>query len=229
MALNSSTIKRWLVIGLLVSNLALGALSFFLLRELDVSYSQLVSQSVPVMTHLHEMTTTVMHAQRGLSLSSQAATRQEALNQLSRALRFERESADRRLRYQQTPDVINGASVDQEIETVARDYHELVGQFASLVQADRRAEAEKLRLGPLRTAADRYCDVIDIRVSQVEQRAEQISSDYSADTGIRSKVVLSLASWPVLGGLLLAVVMAGTVLALFIAVFTPRFGSGRHS
>jgi tetrahydromethanopterin S-methyltransferase subunit F len=229
MALTSSSIKRGLIIGLLLSNLLLGGLSWFLLHEVDASYSQLLTQSVPVVTHLHEMTTTVMHAQRAFSLATQAATPQAAEEQLARGLKFESESAARRLRYQRTPDLINGASVDPAVETAAREYRSMTAELARLIRAGQHAQAEEFRLGPLRQAADRYYDVIDVRISQIEQRAQTMNRDYTANTGFRSKLVLSLAYWPVIAGGVLAMIMVFTVLALFVAVFAPRFGAGKPS
>src|SRR6185295_13279972 len=55
---------KTLVVLLILSNVALGVLGFFLLRAIDRNYSVLIEQSVPVLNGLHTLTTSASDAMR---------------------------------------------------------------------------------------------------------------------------------------------------------------------
>lgn len=221
MRLNFSTLRQWFILGLLASNLALGGLSFFLLRELDSQYSVLIDRSVPILIQLHNVSLNILHSRRAMQDALTAKTDGERAMLLDRAVHFEQVSAKLRLDYQRSPDLVNGEALDSEIEIVARDYKIGMEQFVALARAGRTAEASELRSKRLRLLVDRYYDLIEKRVTQIGSRAGQINQNYTQGNGFRSKLVLLLASWPVVATLGIGCVFLITLLALLVTVLKP--------
>ena len=225
MRLSFSSLRKWFILGLLVSNLILGGLSFFLLRALDARYSELLGRSVPIMAELHGVTMSVMRSRRAMSDSLTAKPGPEQTAFLDRAVHFEQASAKARLGYQYSPDVLNGEAVDREMESVAADYKAVMQRFLGFVRNGRIAEASALRTNDLRVITDRYYELLEKRTTQIEERAEQMGQDYTKGISFQSKLVLTMASWPIMAALLVVLVFLITLLSLFVAVFTPRFNS----
>ncbi len=224
-----AAIRQWFILGLLVSNLALGGLSYTLLRELDTQYSNLLDRSIPILAKRHGISVNLIRSRRAMLDSLAAKTDAERALLLDRAAHFEQESAKLRLNYQHSPDVVNGQDLDAEIEAVARDYRKGMEQFIALVHAGRAVEAAELRTNGLRQVVDHYDDVIERRVTQIEARAEQINQTYTQGNGFRAKMVLLLASWPVVATLAITCVLVITFLALLAAVLKPAFTSRKSA
>ncbi|SDS46725.1 Tar ligand binding domain-containing protein [Opitutus sp. GAS368] len=221
MRLNFSALRRWLVLGLIASNLALGGLSFVLLRGLDSEYSELLGRSVPILAQLHGISVNLIRSRRAMLDALAAQTDAERARLLDRAVYFEHVSAKLRLDYQRSPDLVNGEAVDFEIETAARDFKAGMEQFIALVRAGRTADANEFRASRLRLLVDRYYDIIEKRVTLIGARAEQINLAYTQGNGLRAKVVLLLASWPFVATLVVGCVLVVTLIALLVAVLKP--------
>jgi hypothetical protein len=216
-------LRQFLIIALLCSNMVLGLMSYSLLRQASSGYAELVGQSVPILTDLHSVTLSAMRAYRATGLAILADTEVLRLDSLTRAARYEQDSAAQRLRYQKSPDLINGLSIDLPIESAAKDYHEKLAQFTSLIQAGRIPEAIAFRSGPLRVSVDAYCDLLDLRILSLEQRARQLTQDYSQNHQNWRNVLLALGSWPLLAAIVSLVLALGMLVALLVSVFTPTF------
>src|SRR5205814_8803362 len=63
----SSTLRqlKLLVVVLVLSNIGLGIFSFYLLRSVDRTYSDLIDRSVPVLNDLQTLTALAVRAMRG--------------------------------------------------------------------------------------------------------------------------------------------------------------------
>src|SRR4051812_31380710 len=63
----SATLRqlKLLVIVLVLSNIGLGVFSFYLLRKIDQSYSDLIDRSIPVLNDLQTVTAKAVRAMRG--------------------------------------------------------------------------------------------------------------------------------------------------------------------
>src|SRR5262245_32732795 len=67
----ASTVRRmnFLVVLLVLSNIATGVFSFYLLRKVDARYSELIEQSVPVLSDMQTLTAVAVEVMRGTNPS----------------------------------------------------------------------------------------------------------------------------------------------------------------
>jgi hypothetical protein len=207
-----------LVAVLVVSNLGLGLISFFLLRALDRNYSDLIGHSVPVQSDLQTLTAAAVEALRGTGPALFNATGNQRLAILQRSRTAIDRDRDLRQRLLASGSFSVAPEVRTEFEAAGEAFRRGAGEVLNLVAAGKAAEAVHLRDNSLRPAFDRYLGVITRASDFVEEDSLKASRALSEKTSTRSVVLLGIASWPViiLGALLL-------LTAVFVIVLMVLF------
>jgi len=209
-------LKR-LVVALVVSNIALGLFSAYLLRTVDRRYSDLVGRTVPALGNLEDGLANVIRAQRALGsgLSDAPAPKRAAAVDQARATLAKEQSFFRTLIAE--PDLADLPAERAALQQAADAYRRVATERLELFAAGKIPEADRVRNENLRSAFDRYLAAIDRAADAVGAAVIRTSDDYTVRTDRLSKIVLGLAGWPLLvfGSLLLLVVIL--VVAMMIA------------
>lgn len=204
-----------LVIALVISNLGLGAFSFYLLRTLDARYSHLVEQSVPVLNDLQTLSARSVDVMRrtGATLLEAPLERHGELVQAGkRSLQL-----DRGLRLS----LLKGewpatAQAKEVLGRMGDSFDTIAAEVLRLVETKQIDAAKRYRDATLRPAFDEYLDTITQVADGLETESLRINGDYSVNSGAMARIVLGVGSWPVILLVGLLTVTALFVLALML-------------
>src|SRR4051794_31504382 len=189
---------KLLVIVLIISNIALGAFGFVILRSIDRKYSELIDQSVPTLHALQNLTVGASAAMRSTNpglLADSKTTPSEVARRARAAIEQESELRDRILERDWMPNAHQErANIRESGEAFART----AAQVIPLLEANKSAEADKLRESVVRPAYDRYVAATTDASEQLNSASLKTSDNISLHTGNLSKVMLGLASWPIM-------------------------------
>lgn len=216
----NSTVRqlKLLVLVLIVSNIGLGAFSFYLLRTMDRSYTELFERSVPVLNDLQTLTAKAMTAMRGTnaaSIAHQPAPPPIFIDQGRASFLADRVLREKLIKTQW----LSGSENEKaEFRAAGEAFSQVGDEVMVALAAGRWSDAAKVREGRLRAAFDRYIAATTKLADFVEAASERANDAVSARTGSLSNVVLGIASWPVL---LLAGLLALT--AIFVLVLMVLF------
>ncbi len=214
----TSTVRqlKLLVLLLILSNLGLGGLSFYLLRKTDRTYSGLIDQSVPVLNDLQALTANAVEAMRGTNGSLFGETAEKRTAAAQRARRDVAEDLELRTKLLRAPWMGNGRVAQAELQSLGDRFSDSARELIGLLEAGRMAEATRYREDIVRGLFERYIVVITKSADLVQDESLRLSGTLTDNTDHMSNLVLGIASWPVLllGGLL--VLTAGFVVVLMI-------------
>ncbi len=214
----NSTVRqlKLLVLILVLSNIGLGAFSFYLLRTLDRNYSDLFDRSVPVLSDLQALTAKAISAMRSSNFAQLAAQSvpPPALLEQGRSAFL----ADRMLRETLLKaEWLSGSETERNEFRAAGDAFSKAGEeVLAAVAARPVAQATTLREERLRPAFERYVSALTKLSDVVETISARAGDAVSARTGSLSNVVLGIASWPVL--LLAALLLLTGIFVLVLMV-----------
>jgi hypothetical protein len=216
----SATIRRLkrLVIALVLSNVGLGIFSFYLLRTTDRSYTQLISDSIPLMNALQTLTAEsvdVMGTSMPALFDAPSADR-TAIAQRSRVA-FERER-DTRVALLKNTLLTRLSAAHTELRATGERFTDTGVKVAALFGAGKTEEAKRLREQALRPAFDAYVDAATKAVDLLEAESLRVSNAITSKTGSFSTAVLGIGSWPIVllvGLLLLTAVFVIVLMVLF--------------
>jgi hypothetical protein len=198
-----------LVVLLLLSNIGLGAFGFFFLRSIDQKYSALIDQSVPTLNALHNLTVNASKAMRSTNpilLTNGKDSAADVANGARAAIEQGAELRDRVLN-------INWIGAHQELVNLRHNgekFDQAAADVVALLQANNPGDATKLRESVLRPAFNNYVAATTQAGELLKQDSLTTSNTLSLRTNSLSKVMLGLASWPIM--------ILGTFLA-FTALF----------
>ena len=207
---HAATLRRmnFLVLLLVISNIATGVFSFYLLRSVDRRYSELIDHTVPVLNDLQTLTALSVEAMRGTNPryfsvaageQAPAVKRGRAAVDADRALRAKLLKAEwlpatnaKRTEFKQTGDTFNRVG----------------GEVLKLYEAGQTAEAIRMRETVLLPAFEQYQQATTKIADVLQDESELTNNDFSARTASLSTIVLGVAGWPliVMMGLLLLTV-----------------------
>jgi hypothetical protein len=212
----SATVRqlKLLVIVLVLSNVGLGVLSFYLLRTLDRRYSELFDHSVPVLNGLQTLTARAMQAMRVTNpeLFAAGADRSAAVQRAKVALAEDRDLRTGILRAEWS-----GAEPRKaELRAAGEVFALLAAEVNRHHAAGRHAEAARLRASDLRAAFDRYIAATTAAADSVELGSRRTNESVSERTASMAAVVLGLAGWPLIVLLLLLLLTALFVVVLMV-------------
>jgi len=209
---HSSVIRQLkrLVVLLIVSNIALGAFGFFLLRDIDRNYSALIDQSVPTLNRLQNLTAAASETMRSTNpvlLEYPNASAPE----VARAARDEIErGAELRQELLSRDWVKDAESTQPDIRDAGEAFDRAATDTIRLLEANQIPEATKQRETVLRPAYNHYITVTTHASGSLRASSLQASNGLTLRASNVSKMILGVASWPL-------IILAAFL--LFIALF----------
>ena len=213
----SSTVRqlKLLVVVLVLSNIGLGVFAFFLLRQIDRQYSDLIGRSVPVLNSLQTSTAQALRAMRATNpalLSGGDPPQSFRLEEARAVIARDRDLRGQLLKSDWAVAVPERNDVAASGEAFTR----LAGEVLGLIAAGRVEAGAEMREATLRPAFERYIAAITKAADVLEAESERINASVSARTGSWSTVVLGVASWPLVVLVLLLVLTAVFVVVLMV-------------
>ena len=210
------SLKR-LVVLLVVSNLALGVFSVYLLRTIDQRYSALIDRSVPVLNDLQTLTAqsaNAMHRTGPALLNAPAENRADLLRDARTALDQDRGFRNRLVKGDWLSSRPDGKL---EFQKAGDDFTRAASEVLRQVAGGQTEEASRLRETALRPAFDRYLAVTTRVADLLQAESQQTNLDYTAKTNSLSHLVLGLAGWPLLVFVALLLLVVVLVIAMMVA------------
>jgi hypothetical protein len=216
-----STVRqlKLLVLVLVVSNVGLGFLSVYLLRAVDERYTDLFDHSIPVLHDLRELTSAVIAAQRAAGSSvlfrATPAELPARLAQAEAALASARKLSEQAL----ASETLLKFPECQAMRSAAEQHQRNLAEMLKLMRAGAESEAVRLREAAVLPAFDRYLASIGEVGAAIEKTSMSESDRVTERIGTMSKLVLGVASWPVI--VLVALVLV-TVIFVLVLMFMFR-------
>lgn len=224
----SRRVRFWLVVTLLVSNLAVGILSLFFLRSVNERYALLFERSIPVVNNLRTLTRELSFVQR-LARRIVDPENEPAWKDLVpqmgdasvKARAHALDISDAEL-FRNTPHAaaIAGAS---------RAYDTKVDAYLELVARGRLPDAHKYNVEVLRPDYDNYQLTLDAAADFVESQGNNLRDRYTQDSRFFGGLLLAFAGWPVIAAGLAVLVLALLIITLLVTIFTPELGWSKRS
>ncbi len=206
-----------LVALLVVSNILVGVLGGYLLRAVDKRYSDLLDRSVPALNDLRElMTDTVaaMHSTNPRNFSGPDANTPAALLGIQVSLR----TAEKfRKELFETGNLKEEPKEQAALRQTGDDFSAAVTEVMEAYAAGKRADAVRIREEKLLPCFDRHMAAIGRAADAVESVSLGVSKDFTDRTNRLTRIVVGVASWPVIMLFALLVLTAGFVIAMMIA------------
>jgi hypothetical protein len=207
---------KLLVVVLIVSNMALGLFGFYYLRAIDHKYSELIDRTVPLMDQMQELTAVSAHAMRG---TNPAFFSGPAENQRAAAERA-REGLDRDAKLRgllvQTDWDPTREDEQETLQNAGDTFTKVARQVVDLFSTGRTVEAIKLREESLRPAFERYVAATTEAADLVKAHSLKTSDAFTERTHSISKMMLGLASWPVIALTLFFTVTAALAVVVLL-------------
>lgn len=216
----SSSVRtlKVLVAVLVASNLLTGLLSVYVLRKLDDRYHALITQSAPVLNDLQTLTATATWAMRRTDpyfFGPQPEKISAAAKAAQASIEDDKTLRSTLMGKEWLPSVV---ARRERVAVAGEEFTRLAGKVVALYSARRDAEAVRVREAELRPAFERYQTVATEVADVLLDETTRLSDDYSSETRFSTRLMLSIASWPVLLGaalLLATLVFVVSLLILF--------------
>ena len=205
-----------LVVILVLSNIGLGVFSFYLLRDMDRRYSKLIGQSVQVQNDLQELTVDSVDAMRDTNstlFEVPVEQRKVVAARARSALEREKNLRERLL----SDDWLPAAGEERmDFQKAGAAFSHVATDVIAALADDKLAEANRVREQSLRPAFEHYLAATTKVSDKLREESLRHSDELTAKTGSVSKIMLGLASWPVviLGALLLLTAVFVVVLMI---------------
>jgi hypothetical protein len=216
-------LKSWLVVGLLVSNLAVGLLSLFYLNSINERYASLIDTNVPLINRLRTLTRELGSVQRFARqvtdgvIDPNWAKLVEAMDAASNNARAHAAELGRVELFRDTRHALTLARFSQE-------YDDKADHFLALVRDRKIAEAIKFNSEVLRPTYDNYQVALDAAANYVQQQGTDLRTQYAQESRRFSGLLLAFAGWPVVAAVLVVGLMLLLILLLLASVFAPGIG-----
>ena len=189
---------KFLVVILIVSNIALGLFGVYVLHEMDQKYSDLIGQAVPSMNDLQTLTALETDAMRNTNPALFAEPPQGRAEMLKRAhLALERDR-DLRKRILKRQALSLRGTERPDFEESGKEFSQKATEIFKLLESGDDAAAGKAREQSLRPAFDRYIAATTKIADVLEEESLRTSRNLTARTGSMSHMMLGLAGWPVM-------------------------------
>lgn len=219
----SRRVRFWLVVGLLVSNLAVGILSLFFLRSVNQRYALLFERSIPVVNNLRTLTRELGAVQR---LARRAVDPDNERNwaelpgqmgDISTKARVHALDISNADLFKETPHAA-------AIAAMSREYDARVDAFLQLIRAHKLAEANRYNTEALRPTYDNFQLKLDAAADYVEDQGNNLRDRYTQESRFFGGLLLAFAGWPVIAAGLAVLVLSLLIITLLVTIFTPEFG-----
>ncbi len=220
-------VRFWLVVGLLVSNLAVGILSLFFLRSVNERYALLFERSIPVVNNLRTLTRELggiqRLARRVVDPSNEPNWKEllPQMNDLSDKAKVHAMDISNAELFKATPHAA-------AIVTMGQDYDAKVDNFLALVRAGKLSEANHYNIEVLRPGYDNFQTTLDAAADHVESQGNNLRDRYAQDTRFFGGLLLAFAGWPVIAAVIGVVVLSLLIITLLVTILTPEFGGSKR-
>jgi hypothetical protein len=216
----SATLRtfRALVVLLTISNVVIGGIGVYLLRQVDNRYSRLVNRAVPSLNHLRELMSDTVLAMRRTNpryFAGTASPHAETIDSIRKT-------------HQKAIDVRGGVLAEHDLEVEHDSVNEIrrtglafdaaVREVMEIYASGDLDGGVRVREESLLPAFDQHLAAIATASDSLEKMSLSESKEYSNATNTLSTFVLSVASWPVLMLALLFLAMA-----VFVVMVTASF------
>jgi hypothetical protein len=207
---------KLLVVVLILSNIALGVFGFLFLRSIDEKYSALIDQSVPTLHALQNLTVKASEAMRGTNpnLLADGKSSPAEIAQASRAAIEQDTEARERIVS------LNWQGPHQEIGDVhdsGEKFDRAAADVVRVLESNDPAEVTRMRESTLRPLYNDYVAATTKAAELLKKDSLTTSNTLSLRSGNFSKVMLGIASWPIV---ILGAFLAFT--ALFVITVLVR-------
>jgi hypothetical protein len=209
------------VIVLIVSNVALGIFSVYLLHVVARKYSRLISETVPSINELQTLTAWSIDAMRGTNPVRFQGPTSDAAATARRAREITDHERDLRSHALQQDWPLLKPAERAELDEAGGAFTRESLAVVQLFESGHNADAMQKRDSSLRPAFDRYVRCLTKSADILEVEGLRTSGNLREQTGSISHVMLGVATWPVIVvGLfyLIALIYVGGVL-LKVLVF----------
>lgn len=186
---------RLACICLLISNIGLGALGYFIVRQVDRDYSVLVQSSLPLFNDVKSLSWHVVRAQRAVNRvrDAQGARRGELLAQQGEdidaaagLLGRTAKGADR---------VVAAATLDSLVQG-HKAYFDSILEWRRLISTGLESEASNWLALSVRPAYDDYITALDEAGTDIHDYGLSGSMSLSGDASRRGSEFMIASAWP---------------------------------
>lgn len=217
-----STVRqlKWLVVVLVLSNIAIGAFSVVALRRADARYSELIQRTVPV---LNDMQTLTAHAAEAMVATNPSRLRTMPLDAFLREANAAlAEEASDRTHVLKGTWVTEAKAERQELDQAATAFSAAARAVLAVEQTGNVAEATVQRDRELRPAFDRYIIAITKAADVLEAEGRNANDFETKRNSNMSTLMLSFAGWPMI---VVAALLVITTLFVLVLMMLFRGGS----
>jgi hypothetical protein len=213
---SSSSVRqlKWLIVILLISNIAIGLCSVYALRRADQRYSALIDRTLPVLNDLQTLTASATKAMVATNVARAALGDVSAFVRQSRGV-LQQDSAVRQ-RVSAKKWLIENNPDRLKMQSLGEAFTNQAMHVLDLLADGNTTEAVRFRETTLRHSFDQYIDSITAASDVLEAESEKASDAETARTNAASKMVLALAGWPFIAGSVLVLITTVTVVVLMI-------------
>jgi len=219
-----SSIRYWILAGLLAANLIVGVLSLYFVRSVNQRYADLFEHGAPVIYDLRTLTREVTGVQR-LARRILSPEHEMAWSGLVPEMEAARNQLDARVQEISAISIFGGTPYPAEIQAINREYSTHVSEFLQLARAGKLVDAAAFNLGELRPAHDRFQETLDGAANHVEVQGRHLRDRYAKDSRFFGGISLAFASAPLVAvslGLLAMTIMIGLLFIVFVGSRTDR-------
>jgi hypothetical protein len=213
---------RIVAICLIISNIAVGAAGYFIVREMNRSYSELLQSSLPALNTVRALSWQLSRVQRGINRLGDAHGPERAA--LLQRQATDKDDADGLLhQVVASIDAVVPPGTKDEIQAAHAAYTGAVGEWRALIAQDKPAEAAVLVVNKVRPAYDAYENLLDQLATVIHDNGITGNKKLSAQAGKLGGGLVLMASWPLwLGGLaILFVGLSVTALGILLKWKAP--------
>jgi Four helix bundle sensory module for signal transduction len=214
-----------IIVVLVLSNIALGGFGFYFLRAVDRKYSDLIDQAVPTLNDMQTLTAISMEAMRstnptlfGESPQSRSERTQAARVALERDRDLRRGILKREWLSRDTEERV-------DFQSAGEGFSRAAAAVINLLESGKNAAASRQREESLRPAFDRYIAATTKAADVLEAQSLRTSDLFTERTVSLSRIMLGLASWPVMILGIFLLVTAVFIIAVLLKVSVFRHES----
>jgi hypothetical protein len=212
-----------LVVVLILSNIALGIYGFYFLRAIDRKYSDLIDRAVPTLNDMQTLTMFIGDAMRSTNptlFGDNPQSRAEMSQRARTALERERDLRNSILKREW---LSRDAEERLNFQNAGDTFSQTAAEVISLFESGESAEASRQREQSLRPAFNRYVTATTKAADVLEAESLRTSDILTASTVSTSKIMLGLASWPLMAlGAVLLVTAVFIILVLLNVFFRHK-------
>lgn len=215
--LQTSVRRLKLLVGVLVlSNCVLGVFSVALLRKLDRDYTALLDQTLPLIAQIRVVgreNTDVYRALVAGIVESDAKLCAESVQRAGKALERGRTARAQLLK---SPTLQEKPGLLKEMADATAAYDDVARGIMAKLSPEMTPADQNASYNQLEQALERCRNSTRLLQEFVDARSQAISDSVSAEMRSRSNLVLGVAGWPLVIGVLIAIMVAGVLIVMFV-------------